>query len=135
MARKERSNEVCLPPPPGTVVLEQAGQFVHITAPVVGLERWIYTVLHLRVHDAVGGACLAPLTDPLVVKVTRDGQTSQCCGAGLKPLVKELLERHGLRVEVRESRRRRSSRQGNASPLSSASITPCSPSCATTTGA
>ncbi len=101
MARKERSNEVCLPPPPGTVLLEQAGQFVHITPPVEGLERWIYTVLHLRVHDAVRGDCLAPVADPLVVKVTRDGQTSQWCGAGLKALVKELLERHGLRVEVR----------------------------------
>jgi hypothetical protein len=101
MAQQERSNEVALPPPPDTVVLRQTGQFLRITPPVAGLDRWLYTVLHLRMHDAVRGACLARLADPLVAKVPGDGRPALGCGAGLKTIIQELLEWHGLRVEMR----------------------------------
>jgi hypothetical protein len=101
MSSNKQQNEVVLPPAPDTVVLEQVGQFVYITPPVKRLGAWIYTVLHHRAHDAVRGACLAPLADPLVYKVSRYGRPALACGAGLKAFIKDLLEWHGLRVEMR----------------------------------
>jgi hypothetical protein len=100
MSGDSRTSELSLPPPPGTVQLRQAGQFLHITPPVARLDDWIYTVLHRRAHDATHGASIGPLEAPLIYKVNRYGHAALACGAGLKTLVKELLERNGLRVEM-----------------------------------
>src|SRR3712207_6254201 len=91
---------VSLPPPPDTVELRQSGQVLSITPPVERLDEYFYTVCHSRGHDPECGAAILPVADPLVMKFTKDGRPLLRCLAGLKGLIKELLERHGLRVKV-----------------------------------
>lgn len=98
MARKHMNTQQSpsLPLPPGTVELRRRGQYLDVYPPVKGLEQYLYTVQHVRCHDAQRGAAILPQRDELVWRVTRRGETVQRTFGGFKPLVEELLDRNGL---------------------------------------
>jgi hypothetical protein len=89
-----------IPLPPGDLIeLRRSGQYLWVSPPIGGLEEFLYTVRHVRVHDGERGT-IVPLRDPLVWPATRRGRPALQCFAGLTPLVRELLETCGFRVRL-----------------------------------
>jgi hypothetical protein len=89
-----------LPLPPGVVELHQGAQLVDVSPVVERLTEFFYTVQHARVHDAEHGAAILPLREDLLTRLEVRGKSVLRGMAGLAPLIKELLERHGFRVRL-----------------------------------
>src|SRR4051794_34397303 len=99
-ATQPSSRNPAVPPPGDLVELRQSRQVVTISPPVERLDHYFFTVLHHRGHHPEHGAAILPVADPLVWKVTKFSRPALRCLAGLKGLIKEFLEGHGLRVKL-----------------------------------